>query len=83
MSSDVETETAAGAGVPPEGGEPHVQVHASAHTILFGLIVITALATWIIPAGRYVLDDQGSPIPGTYEEVESTPSRIVVDYRGT
>src|ERR671912_811046 len=51
----------------------------SAYTILFALIVITALATWIIPAGRYALDQAGSPIPGTYQEVESTPSRIVVD----
>ena len=51
----------------------------SAYTILFALIVITALATWIIPAGQYALDPDGSPIPGTYEEVESTPSRIIVD----
>ena len=51
----------------------------SAYTILFGLIVITAMATWIIPAGQYALDPEGSPIPGSYQEVESTPSRIVVD----
>lgn len=51
----------------------------SAYTILFGLIVIVALATWIIPAGQYTLDDEGSPIPGTYEEVDSSPQRIVVD----
>lgn len=51
----------------------------SAYTILFALIVVTALATWVIPAGRYALDPEGSPIPGSYEEVESTPSRIVVD----
>jgi uncharacterized ion transporter superfamily protein YfcC len=51
----------------------------SAYTILFGLIVVTALATWIIPAGRYQLDEEGSPIPGTYEEVDAVPSRIVVD----
>lgn len=51
----------------------------SAYTILFGLIVLVAIATWIIPAGRYALDADGSPIPGTYEEVESTPSRILVD----
>ena len=51
----------------------------SAYTILFALIVITALATWIIPAGQYMLDADGSPIPGTYEEVDSTPSRIIVD----
>ena len=45
----------------------------SAYTILFALIVITALATWIIPAGRYALDADGSPIPGTYEEVDVEP----------
>ena len=51
----------------------------SAYTILFALIVIIAIATWIIPAGQYTLDADGSPIPGTYEEVDSTPSRIIVD----
>src|SRR6478672_9791393 len=51
----------------------------SAYTILFALIVLTALATWIIPAGRYALDPEGSPIPGSYHEVESSPARVVVD----
>ena len=51
----------------------------SAYTILFALIVLTAIATWIIPAGQYDLDAAGSPIPGTYHEVPSTPSRIIVD----
>ncbi|HEX6569159.1 MAG TPA: YfcC family protein [Acidimicrobiales bacterium] len=90
MSSDVETggpevpvgTGAEAAGAPP--GEGPVERRGgftlpSAYTILFGLIVLTALATWIIPAGRYALDADGSPVPGTYEEVPSTPSRIVVD----
>jgi uncharacterized ion transporter superfamily protein YfcC len=51
----------------------------SAYTILFALIVITAIATWIIPAGKYALDPEGSPIPGTYQEVDSSPQRILVD----
>jgi len=51
----------------------------SAYTILFVLIVITALATWIIPAGAYELDENGQPVPGTYHEVEQNPQRIVVD----
>ena len=46
----------------------------SAYTILFALIVITALATWIIPAGRYALDPEGSPIPGSYQEVDKPRS---------
>lgn len=51
----------------------------SAYTILFALIVVMALATWIVPAGVYDLDPEGSPIPGTYHEVESHPARILVD----
>src|SRR5688572_17693630 len=63
---------------PPEEPKRRFQL-PSAYTILFALIVITALATWIIPAGRYALDENGSPLPGTYEEVDSSPARIVVD----
>ena len=51
----------------------------SAYTILFVLIVITALATWFIPAGKYETEPDGAPIPGTYHEVPSNPQRIVVD----
>ena len=51
----------------------------SAYTILFGLIVVAAIATWIIPAGTYDLNQDGEPVPGTYHEVEQKPSRILVD----
>jgi len=51
----------------------------SAYTILFILIVLAAIATWIIPAGTYDLNDAGEPRPGTYHEVDAKPSRIVVD----
>jgi uncharacterized ion transporter superfamily protein YfcC len=51
----------------------------SAYTILFALIVLAAIATWIIPAGIYNLNAVGEPVPGTYHEVPSHPSRIVVD----
>src|ERR687898_1174652 len=51
----------------------------SAYTILFLLIVLAAAATWIIPAGTYELTKDGEPKPGTYHEVESKPSKIVVD----
>ncbi len=83
MSSEVQT---GGDGTvatrPPEAGieerKPRFTL-PSAYTILFTLIVVTALATWIIPAGTYALDDEGSPIPGTYEEVDSSPQRILTD----
>jgi uncharacterized ion transporter superfamily protein YfcC len=51
----------------------------SAYTILFALIVVAALATWIIPAGTYELNKRGEPLPGTYHEVKSSPQRILVD----
>jgi uncharacterized ion transporter superfamily protein YfcC len=51
----------------------------SAYTILFFLIVLVAIATWVIPAGAYELDENGQPIPGTYAQVEQNPQRIVAD----
>jgi uncharacterized ion transporter superfamily protein YfcC len=51
----------------------------SAYTILFILIILAAVATWVIPAGAYELDENGQPIPGTYARVEPNPQRIVVD----
>jgi uncharacterized ion transporter superfamily protein YfcC len=51
----------------------------SAYTILFALIVLAAIATWVVPAGTYNLDAQGSPVPGTYHEVAAHPARILVD----
>jgi len=84
MSSEVQTAPGDGAGgtvttTPPEDeNKPRFQL-PSAYTILFALIVLTALATWFIPAGTYQLDKDGSPIPGTYHEVASHPQRIVRD----
>src|SRR5215831_7069947 len=52
----------------------------SAYTILFALIVIVAILTWIIPAGVYDLHPTtGEPIPGTYHEVASHPAHILRD----
>jgi uncharacterized ion transporter superfamily protein YfcC len=51
----------------------------SAYTILFVLIVIVAIATWVIPAGQYDTDADGQPIPGSYHQVEANPQRIVAD----
>ena len=51
----------------------------SAYTILFMLIVAVALLTWIIPAGRYDYNSDGTPIPGTYHSVPQNPAQIVKD----
>ena len=52
----------------------------SAYTILFALIVVAAIATWVIPAGVYKLNaTTGEPVPGTYHEVASQPAHILRD----
>jgi uncharacterized ion transporter superfamily protein YfcC len=51
----------------------------SAYTILFALIVLMAIATWVVPAGVYDRDEEGAPVPGTYHEVDSNPQRILID----
>ena len=51
----------------------------TAYTILFGLLILVVIATWFIPAGKYDLDEDGSPIPGTYHQVERNPQRLIAD----
>jgi len=51
----------------------------SAYTILFILIVLTAIATWIIPSGTYDYNADGQPIPGTYHPVAHDPQKILLD----
>jgi uncharacterized ion transporter superfamily protein YfcC len=50
----------------------------TAFTILFILIVLTAAATWFVPAGSYDYTEAGEPIPGTYHSVESNPQKLLV-----
>ena len=53
----------------------------SAFTILFGLIMLVAALTWIIPAGQYERAtnpalDREVPVAGTYAPTESNPQGI-------
>jgi uncharacterized ion transporter superfamily protein YfcC len=65
--------------LPAEPAEKSRFTLPSAYTILFALIVLAAIATWVIPAGTYDLNPDGEPIPGTYQEVDAKPSKILVD----
>jgi uncharacterized ion transporter superfamily protein YfcC len=51
----------------------------SAYTILFILIVVVAALTWIIPAGTYKYNADGTPIPGSYTRVDQNPAKIFQD----
>ena len=53
----------------------------TAFTILFGLIVLVAALTWIIPAGQYerAMNEtlgKEAPVPGTYAQVEPNPQGL-------
>ncbi len=37
------------------------------------------IATWLIPAGQYDLNEDGELIPGTYHSVEANPQKIIAD----
>jgi uncharacterized ion transporter superfamily protein YfcC len=72
-------EPVAVAAKPAEEGGHHFSL-PSAYTILFALIVLAAIATWVVPAGVYNLDPKsGEPIPGTYHEVKAQPAHILKD----
>ncbi|WP_261817951.1 YfcC family protein [Vibrio gallicus] len=54
----------------------------SAYTILFALIALVALMTWIIPAGQYnreMNEELGREVPvtGTYQAVDANPQGVV------
>lgn len=47
----------------------------TAYTILFLLIILVAIATWLIPAGAYDYVD-GVPVAGTYHSVDPSPQGV-------
>ena len=69
--------------VPPppetEGGGKRGFALPSAYTILFILILLTAAATYIVPAGTYEYNADGEPVPGTYHQIEHDPQKILLD----
>lgn len=48
----------------------------TAYTILFILLILVALATWVVPAGEYERGEDGAPIAGTYRAVEQRPQGL-------
>ncbi|MBU2090948.1 MAG: YfcC family protein, partial [Alphaproteobacteria bacterium] len=53
----------------------------SAFTILFGLIILVAVMTWLVPAGQYERSfndalDRDVPVAGTYAPTEANPQGI-------
>jgi uncharacterized ion transporter superfamily protein YfcC len=51
----------------------------TAYTVLFLLLILVVIATWIIPAGQYDKNEDGEPIPGSYHQVEQNPQKIIAD----
>ncbi|MDW7745911.1 YfcC family protein [Halomonas sp.] len=67
---------------PPDAERDLASRFPTAYTILFGLIILVAALTWIIPAGQYdrVMNEEVGrevAVPGTYQTVESNPQGFV------
>lgn len=61
--------------------EPRRLPFPSAFTILFGLIILVAALTWVIPAGQYERTfntalDREVPVAGTYQTTDPNPQGI-------
>ena len=53
-------------------------------TIIFGLIVLMAILTWIIPSGEFdreLKDGRMVVVPNTYKSVESNPQGVTDVFR--
>ena len=77
--SEVRTSATPAASQPEAGEQKRSFALPSAYTILFILIVLVAVATWIVPAGTYEYNEDGEPLPGTYHEVDHEPQQILLD----
>ena len=44
----------------------------TAYTILFGIVLLMILLTWVVPAGQYEYNADGEPIAGSYHRVEDS-----------
>jgi uncharacterized ion transporter superfamily protein YfcC len=43
----------------------------TAFTVLVGVLLLVWLASFVVPAGRYQLDKDGAPVPGSYQKLPS------------
>ena len=43
----------------------------TAYTILFGIVLLMILLTWVVPSGQYDYNAVGEPIAGSYHRVEN------------
>ena len=48
----------------------------TAYTVLFGILLVMTVLTWIIPSGQYEYGENGEPIAGSYHRVESAAQPI-------
>jgi len=58
----------------------------TAYTILFALLILVAVATWIVPAGSYDHHEDGTPVAGSYHPVAQQPQGpgdvVLASFRG-
>ena len=77
IATPAEGTTGAAPAADSQAGAGRSFTFPSAYTILFLLLIVVTVLTWVIPAGRYEYGADGAPIPGTYHAVPQNPLRIV------
>ena len=50
----------------------------TAYTVLFGILLLMTILTWVIPSGQYEYSDSGEPIAGSYHRVENAAQAATV-----
>lgn len=46
------------------------------YVVIFAVLVLVAILTWFVPAGKYSVDEAGRAISGTFEYTESNPQGL-------
>jgi uncharacterized ion transporter superfamily protein YfcC len=59
------------------GGEMKQLKMPTAYSILLALIVLVAALSWVLPAGEYQYQGDGSPVAGTYTQVDRQGQTLV------
>lgn len=60
----------------PKSAEPKQVKGVNVYVLLFSVLVVAAIFSYILPAGQFerqIVDDRNIVVPGTYQVMESTP----------
>ena len=75
IPTETETENEANKKGTEQGGRKKFQMPSS-YTTLFLIIIIVAISSWLIPAGKYDVNESGQYVAGSYHTVDNAPQGL-------